>query len=174
MCVCVCGFQEGLKGAVMRFMHTHVCGTFWLATCEAEGTADGRISRHATSRQGWVMEEPRKWGARRGNCEILRAFYYNYCYAYAMWHEQQQHRQHSPLRVINRLTIIHPGQQNKGEKESQDVGREGASKVASKGATQRAARQGKARQGEAIKAQDLKYFPSGGPFGGAAGHAYHQ
>lgn len=39
-------------------------------------------------------------------------------------------------------------------------------------ATLRAARQGKARQGEAIKAQDLKYFPSGGPFRGAAGHAY--
>lgn len=78
--------------------------------------------------------------AQRGNCEILRAFYYNYCYAYAMWHEQQ--RQHSPLRVINRLTIIHPGQQNKtkGEKEFQDV--PGGSKVAGKGrgATQRAAR----------------------------------
>lgn len=80
--------------------------------------------------------------AQRGNCEILRAFYYNYCYAYAMWHEQQrQHRQHSPLRVINRLTIIHPGQQNKGEKEFQDVpgGKKGG-KQGGRGATQRAAR----------------------------------
>lgn len=108
--------------------------------------------------------------AQRGNCEILRAFYYNYCYAYAMWHEQQrQQRQHSPLRVINRLTIIHPGQQNKtkGEKEFQDV--PGGARWQARGGEQRSV-----RQGEAIKAQDLKYFPSGGPFGGAAGHAYHQ
>lgn len=102
--------------------------------------------------------------AQRGNCEILRAFYYNYCYAYAMWYEQQKQRQHRPLRVINRLTIIHPGQQNNGEKEFQDV--PGVVRGGGNAAC------GEARQGEAIKAQDLKYFPSGGPFRGAAGHAY--
>lgn len=67
------------------------------------------------------MKEVEVKKAQRGNCEILRAFYYNYCYAYAMWYEQQKQRQHRPLRVINRLTIIHPGQQNNGEKEFQDV-----------------------------------------------------
>lgn len=83
-----------------------------------------------------------------------------------MWHEQR--RQHSPLRVINCLTIIHPGQQNKRRK--------GIPRLAG-GEARWQARGGKqhsVRQGEAIKAQDLKYFPSGGPFGGAAGHAYHQ
>lgn len=89
--------------------------------------------------------------AQHGNCEILRAFYYNYCYAYAMWYE------HSPLRVINRLTIIHPGQQNKGEKEFQDVPGEVQGGNAACG---------EAGQREAIKSQDLKYFPSGGPFMG--------
>lgn len=63
----------------------------------------------------------------------------------------------SPLRVINRLTIIHQASKTKAKgKKGRPRRRQGKEKGRG---TSWKARQGKLEQGET---QDLKYFPSGG------------
>lgn len=94
-------YVEGLKGAVMRFM---------LATC---GVKEMRMDAFLDMPQAGVACGRAQRSEGSGNCEILRAFYYNYCYAYAMWYGS------SPLRVINRLTITNQASKTKakGKKE---------------------------------------------------------
>lgn len=53
MCACVCEwFQEGVKGAVMRFMHTHVCGTFWRHVAQKELRMDAFLDMPQAGEDG--------------------------------------------------------------------------------------------------------------------------